>query len=71
MRIDCHTCVARHTTACDDCIVAVLCDEDRTMELDRDEWSAIETMSDAGLISPIRLVTPADREPREEGRASG
>lgn len=71
MRIDCDTCVARHTTACDDCIVAVLCGEGRTVDLDRDEWAAIETMSDAGLIPPIRLVPP--RHPRDDvdERASG
>lgn len=68
MILDCGTCVARHTTACDDCIVAVLCGEDGVLELDRDERSAIDAMSDAGLVAPIRLlptVTPDDE------RASG
>ena len=71
MRIDCDTCVARHTTACDDCIVAVLCGDHRAVELHRDEWTAIETMSDAGLIAPIRLVTSRDRSEDGGERASG
>ena len=63
MIIDCGTCVARHTTACDDCIVAVLCDDGR-LELDANERSAITAMGDAGLISPIRLVgiDPPERQ---------
>ena len=65
MIIDCGTCVARHTTACDDCIVAALCD-DGVLELDRSEQSAIEAMGEAGLVSPIRLVRQAP-----DRRASG
>lgn len=68
MIIDCGTCVARHTTACDDCIVSVLCGDDGIVELDRHERSAIDSMSEAGLIAPIRLV-PADDG--RERRASG
>ena len=65
MIIECATCVARHTTACDDCIVAVLCSDDGTVELDHEERSAIDAMSSAGLISPIRLVVgPNDARDR-------
>lgn len=67
MIIDCGTCVARRTTACDDCIVAVLCDDGGVLELDRDERTAIDAMSDAGLVAPIRLM----RRDGDVHRASG
>ena len=68
MIIDCGTCVARHTTACDDCIVAAICDEDGVVELDREERSAIASMSDVGLIAPIRLIrVDGDRGHRASG----
>lgn len=66
MIIECATCAARHTTACDDCIVSVLCGDDGTLEIDGAERAAIDAMSDAGLIAPIRLVMLDDNE-----RASG
>ena len=68
MLIDCGTCVARETTACDDCIVTALCGDEKVVELADDERAAIDAMSSAGLISPIRLI----RRPRDDGhRASG
>lgn len=60
MIIDCSTCVARHTAACDDCIVSALCGPMQVLELDTDERIAIDAMSDMGLVKPIRLVTGDD-----------
>ena len=67
MIIDCSTCVARHTTACDDCIVTALAD-DGIIDLGNDERAAIDAMSAAGLVSPLRLVA-SDAEERRS--ASG
>ena len=65
MIIDCSTCVARSTPACDDCIVSAMCGPGGVLELDAEEQAAIESMSDIGLVKPIRLETMRDR------RASG
>lgn len=56
MIIECATCVAKHTTACGDCIVTALAD-DGILDLGNDERAAIEAMSAAGLVSPLRLVS--------------
>ena len=56
MIIECATCVARHTTACGDCIVTALAD-DGVLDLGTDERAAIDAMSAAGLVSPLRLVS--------------
>ncbi|MGI9666626.1 MAG: hypothetical protein ACR2N2_05925 [Acidimicrobiia bacterium] len=61
MIIDCGTCVARHTDACDDCIVNALCGPMRVLELDEEERSAIDAMSELGLVRPIRLVVEDER----------
>jgi pyrimidine operon attenuation protein/uracil phosphoribosyltransferase len=64
MIIDCDACVAQHTPACQDCIVTALCDDRSVLELAKDERAAIDAMSDAGLIAPIRLVV--DRGDRSD-----
>ena len=56
MIIDCDLCIARHTDACEDCIVSALCGQGGVLELDEEERAAIDAMSDAGLVAPIRLV---------------
>ena len=61
MIIDCDLCVARHTDACEDCIVTALCGPGGVLELADDERAAIDAMSDAGLVAPIRLVIDDDR----------
>ena len=60
MIIDCDTCVAAATDACADCIVTVLCEPGGVLELGPDEKSAIDAMSDAGLVAPIRLIRHPD-----------
>jgi hypothetical protein len=66
MIIDCEDCVAQHTAVCRDCIVTALCGDRTVLELGRDEHAAIDAMSDAGLIAPIRLVVD-----RNHGRHRG
>jgi hypothetical protein len=56
MLIDCTTCVARGR-ACSDCVVTVLLNRPPLpVDLDDDEQAAIEQLSDAGLVPPLRLV---------------
>ncbi len=64
MIIDCGSCVARHTTACRDCLVTALLGDTGVIELGDDEHAAIDAMASAGLIAPIRLVIDV-RAPRE------
>ena len=67
MIIECATCIARHTTACGDCIVTVLAD-DGVLDLGTDERAAIDAMSAVGLVSPLRLVSSeADKRRRASG----
>ena len=61
MIIDCDRCVMVQTSACEDCIVTALCAPGGVLELDDDERAAIDAMSDAGLVSPIRLIVSDDR----------
>jgi hypothetical protein len=56
MLIDCTTCVARGS-ACPDCVVTVLLQRPPVpVDLDADEQWAIEQLSEAGLVPPLRLV---------------
>jgi hypothetical protein len=58
MRIDCATCRARDL-ACDDCVVTVLLGRPTGgLEVDDTERQALETLADAGLVPPLRLVRP-------------
>jgi hypothetical protein len=65
MLIDCDTCVARDL-ACRDCVVSVLLDRPPIpVELDDAEQAAIERLSSAGLVPPLRLVSDSSRNIRE------
>jgi len=56
MLIDCTTCVARGR-ACSDCVVTVLLNRPALpVDLDDDEQAAIEQLSEAGLVPPLRVV---------------
>jgi hypothetical protein len=61
--IDCDACVMQDTHACNDCIVPVLLDlaPDPVVQLDDAERTAIDHLSDAGLVAPLRLVPRLDR----------
>lgn len=62
MLIDCNTCVARGR-ACPDCVVTMFLDSSHaSVDLDEEEQRAIEQLSDAGLVPPLRLV-PLVRTP--------
>ncbi len=57
MIIDCDTCVMDGTDACADCIVPMLLSgTGGPTRIRDDEERAIRNLSDAGLVSPIRLV---------------
>lgn len=68
MIIDCDVCVMDGTGACADCIVPMLLsDNGGPTRIGDDEEAAIGALSDAGLVSPIRLVA---RGP-DRGAATG
>ena len=54
--ISCDTCVMRDTSACDDCLVSVLCadPEDDAMVFDFAEQRAIKMLAQAGLVPTLR-----------------
>ena len=54
--IDCDDCVARHTTACDDCVVTFICsrEPDEAVIIDVDEARALRLLSDGGLVPRLR-----------------
>lgn len=61
MIIDCNECAMQHTTTCDDCIVPMLVDLSAgTAALTEVETDAVRHLSEAGLVSPIRLVPLGD-----------
>lgn len=66
MIIECASCIAHDTTACDDCIVTALT-TDGIIELATEERAAIEAMSDVGLVSPLRIVASTDDRHRASG----
>ena len=67
LRIDCGTCAVRGP-ACADCMVtALLGPNEGTMDLDTDEVSALQAMTSAGLLPPLRLVRTVSRRPPPEG----
>lgn len=57
MLIDCQTCIAPEE-ACSDCVVAVLLRRPpgASADLDDDECAAFDSLADAGLVPPLRLV---------------
>ena len=46
----------QHTEACSDCVVTALAGPGGILELAEDERSALDAMSQIGLIAPIRLA---------------
>jgi hypothetical protein len=61
MIIDCNTCEMQATNACDECIVPVLLHQmSGPFEMGREEQQALDNLADAGMVSPLRLVPPAD-----------
>lgn len=55
MIIDCDSCAVRGD-ACGECVVAVLLGA--PPELQADEQEALGVLADAGLVPPLRLVSP-------------
>jgi hypothetical protein len=60
MLIDCDTCLARESDACDDCVVSVLFSAE-PLEVDGDEQAALARLAEAGLVPRLRLLPPARR----------
>jgi hypothetical protein len=58
LTISCDDCVARHTDACNDCMVTFLCDRDvdDALVIDAEEARAMRALADAGLVPQLRLV---------------
>ncbi|WP_100414269.1 hypothetical protein [Mumia flava] len=59
LTIDCASCLAR-PQACGDCVVTALLGPPSHLEMDADETAALDALSSAGLLPPLRLVTPTD-----------
>lgn len=58
--IDCGRCLAR-PAACGDCVVtALLGPPDDPVSLDAEEGAALDALSTAGLLPPLRLVTAVE-----------
>jgi hypothetical protein len=60
MLIDCDTCLARDSEACDDCLVSVLFSP-HPLEVDGDEQEALNLLAEAGLVPRLRLLPPTRR----------
>ena len=52
--ISCDTCVMRDTTACDDCIVPMLCGEPEAVIFDYEELRTLAALAKAGLTPGLR-----------------
>lgn len=58
LHVDCAACTAR-PAACSDCVVSVLLGVPAAaVELTSEEQSAIQALSAAGLVPPLRLARP-------------
>ncbi len=58
MIIDCNACELQATTACDECIVPVLLNQmSGPFNLTDDEATALDNLADAGLVTPLRLIS--------------
>jgi len=67
MIIDCDSCAVRGD-ACGECVVAVLLGA--PPELQADEQEALGVLADAGLVPPLRLVSPDLTHTGEMSRAA-
>lgn len=58
--IDCDECVMQHTSACDDCVVSVICgrEADEALVFDGAEARALRLLSTAGLVPMLRHRRP-------------
>jgi len=57
--VDCDRCVVRGPAACGDCVVTVLLGGPPAgVEIDADERAALDVLADAGVVPPLRLITP-------------
>ena len=58
LTIDCDSCVMRHTSACDDCVVTFICNRepDEAVVIDVGEARAVRLLGDAGLVPRLRQV---------------
>ena len=54
--IDCDTCVARDTAACDDCVVTFMCDRSQheAVVIDVAEYRALRLLHEGGLVPRLR-----------------
>jgi len=52
--ISCDTCVMRETSACDDCIVPMLCGEPEAVIFDYEELRTLAALATAGLTPGLR-----------------
>lgn len=54
--IDCQTCVARLTSACDDCIVTFLCDTSHEVPvvIEAPEARVLRLLHDGGLVPDLK-----------------
>jgi len=64
--IDCDRCVMQHTAACEDCVVGALMRNPGPLTLVDAQAEALEALSEAGLVSPLRLI---EREGESETAA--
>jgi hypothetical protein len=53
--IDCDTCIVRGV-GCSDCVITMLLNQPRQIELDDAEEAVFVTLADAGLVPPLRLI---------------
>ncbi len=68
MIIDCNACELQATTACDECIVPVLLNQmSGPFNLGDDEAMALGNLADAGLVTPLRLVSEGETGPWSTG----
>jgi hypothetical protein len=54
--IDCDTCVARGTAACDDCVVTFMCGrvQHEAVVIDVAEYRALRMLHEGGLVPRLR-----------------
>jgi len=62
IHVDCHSCRARGP-ACGDCVISALLGP-QLVELASQERRALEVLSEGGLLPPLRLDSPTERERR-------
>jgi hypothetical protein len=73
LTISCDTCVARHSSACEDCVVTFFCGPEPDLELDESEAEAVAALAAAGLVPDLRYreraggPRPGASDPRSGG----